>query len=155
MSTDNDEQRSTERERIVEAVASWPDITTGDGRFGSTSFQLAGREIGHLHPRLADIDYPKPLRDQLLADGKTEEHHAVPEHPTATTFHIESVDDVDQTVWLFRLSYLVHLAILQKRNEAAKRSDIDVRKEVNELEPTDSIRSAFEAAVADGFGSHG
>lgn len=155
MAIDNNKQRNTEREQIAEAVASWPNITTGDGRFGSISFQLADREIGHLHPRLADIDYPKPLKDQLIADGKTDEHHAVPKHPTATTFHIESVDDVDQAVWLFRLSYLVHLAILQKRNEATKLSDIDVRKEVNEFEPTDSIRSAFEAAVADGFGTHG
>ncbi|MFC4440200.1 MULTISPECIES: luciferase domain-containing protein [Natrialbaceae] len=141
-------QRKTGSEQIIETVASWPNITAAEGRFNSTSFELAGREIGHLHPRLADIDYPKPLRDELITEGQTEEHHAVPMHPTATTFRIESTDDVDRAVRLFRLSYLVRVATLQEDVGAESDvTDIDVEKELDGLEPSDAIRRAFEAAV--------
>lgn len=148
MTSNNGRKRDAKREQIIETVASWPTITTGDGRFGSTAFYLAETEIGHLHSGLADIDYPKPLREQLLAEGKTEPHHAVPKHPTATTFHIGSVDDIDHTVWLFRLSYLAHLAILQQRGEEGMDVlDIDILDAVDALEPSDAIRDAFETAV--------
>jgi hypothetical protein len=135
--------------QIIETVASWPDVTAGEGRFNSTSFKLADKEIGHLHPSLADIDYPKSLRAQLIAEGQTEEHHAVPGSPTATTFHIESTDDIDHAVWLFRLSYLARVAYLQKRGETESNLiDIDVSEEVDKLALSDAVRSAFETAVA-------
>lgn len=137
---------SSERptDRIVETVASWPGVEVGEGRFDSTSFRLAGREFGHLHPRLADIGFPKPLRDQLVADGLTGPHHVVPAS-NATTFRIDSADDVDHAVWLFRLSYLARLATLQRRGELE--SDPDVRRELDDLAPSDAVRDAFEAAV--------
>lgn len=136
-------------EAVIETVSSWPGITTGDGRFNSTTFQLAGNEIGHLHLRLADIGYPKPLRDQLIAEDHTQEHHVVPNHPNATTFRIESADDIDHVVWLFRLSYLARLAALQKRGEMESDfAGIDVQEEVAKLAPSDELRRAFEAAVA-------
>lgn len=136
--------------QIVETVASWPAITADVGRFNATSFTLAGREIGHLHPRLADIGYPKPLRDQLIADGHTEEHHVVPQHPNTTTFHIESADDSEHVVWLFRLSYLGRVAVLQQREETEPDlTDIDVQDELDELAPSDAIRHAFETTAGD------
>lgn len=134
--------------QIIETVASWSGITTDEGRFNSTSFRLADKEIGHLHPRLADIDYPKPLRDQLIAEGRTEEHHAVPQHPNATTFHIESIDDINHVLWLFRLSYLAYVA--ERQNDGRMEpdlSEIDVQNELDELAPSDGVRSAFETAL--------
>lgn len=132
-------------DQIIEMVASWPHIELGEGQFNSTSFKVAGREIGHLHPRLADIGYPKPLRDQLIENGQTKEHHVVP-NSNATTFHIESAADVDHVVWLFRLSYLARLAALERRGELD--SSLDIQQELDELALSNSIRNAFEVANA-------
>lgn len=147
MATENGRQRELDTKRIIETVTSWPEVVVKSGRFGSTSFQLAGNEIGHLHPRLADIDYPKPLRERLIADGLTAAHHAVPQHPTATTFRIDSAEDVDRAIWLFRLSYLIHVAVLQRSGEAKSAlAALDLEDELDALEPSDAIRSAFEAS---------
>ncbi|WP_254532830.1 luciferase family protein [Natrinema gelatinilyticum] len=132
-------------DQIIERIASWPHVELAKGRFNSTSFQVVGREFGHLHPRLADIGYPKPLRDQLIKEGQTKEHHVVP-NSNATTFHIESADDADHVVWLFRLSYLARLAVLQRREELD--ADLNIQQELDELAPSDGIRTAFEAAIA-------
>lgn len=150
MKSNNTQQRQIDIDRIVETVTSWTGITTGSGRFGSTSFQLAGSEIGHLHSRLADIDYPNALREQLIASGRTAEHHAVPKHPTATTLRLDSADDVDHAIWLFRLSYIVHVAILQKTGETnTELREIKSHKEIADLTSDTAIRSAFEAAIVD------
>ncbi|WP_227379799.1 luciferase domain-containing protein [Haladaptatus halobius] len=145
MHDDESARSRSPSDQIIEMVASWPHIELGEGRFNSTSFNVAGSEIGHLHPRLADIGYPKPLRDQLIEEGQTKEHHVVP-NSNATTFHIESADDVDHDVWLFRLSYLARLAALQRRGEVD--SDLDIQHELDELAPSDGVRNAFEATNA-------
>lgn len=132
-------------DQIIEMVASWPHIEMDEGRFNSTSFTVGGPEIGHLHPRLADIGYPKPLRDRLIEEGQTKEHHVVPNSNT-TTFYLESAEDIDHVVWLFRLSYLARLAILERRGELD--SDLDIQHELDELTPSDGVRDAFEAATA-------
>ncbi|GAA5063873.1 luciferase family protein [Haladaptatus pallidirubidus] len=148
MENKDTQERGTSREQITEIVSSWPGISVDEGRFNSTSFKLAGREIGHLHPRLADIDYPRSLRNQLIADGLTEQHHAVPEHPNATTFHIESADDIDHVAWLFRLSYLIRVAIQQEVGKGESESvEIDIQKGLDELAPSNTVRNAFEAAL--------
>lgn len=151
MTNEETRRRETSSDQIIETVASWPAIAVEHGRFNSVSFDLEGSEIGHLHPQLADIDYPTPLRERLLAEGLTEAHHAVPMHPTATTLRIESVDDADRAIRLFRLSYLVHAAVL-RRNGAAdpEIADIDIEAELDALEPSDAIRSAFETAIDQG-----
>lgn len=150
MATNEPGRNEEIRERIVDAAASWPEITVDEERTGTTRFLLAGDEIGHLHPRLADIDYPRPLRTQLLAEGQTAPHHALPNHPTATTYHIESAGDVDQVIRLFRLSYLARVVALQRDEETVTAlADIDVRDELGALGFCEEIRSAFETAVAE------
>lgn len=150
--TDKDtQQHGTYVEQVIETVASWPEITTGDGRFNATTFQIGTGQIGHVHPGgTVDISYPPPLRDQLIANGRTGEHHVAPNSPTGTTFYIKSEDDIDSAVWLLRLSYLVHVLGLQKREGTKlnpKLNDIDVNEELNELDPSDALRSVFETTV--------
>jgi hypothetical protein len=93
------QQHETYIEQVIETVASWPEITTGIGRFNATTFQIGTGEIGHIHQSgTVDISYPPPLRDQLIADGRTGEHHVAPNSPTGTTFYIESTEDIDNAV---------------------------------------------------------
>lgn len=150
--TDKDtQQHGTYVEQVIETVASWPEITTEDGRFNATTFQIGTGQIGHVHPGgTVDISYPPPLRDQLIADDRTGEHHVAPNSPTGTTFYIESVADIDNAVWLLRLSYLHHVLDCQK-NEGTEAdselTDIDVEAELDELDPSDALRSAFETTA--------
>jgi hypothetical protein len=139
-------------EQIIETVSSWPGTATGDGRFNSTTFQVGQRGIGHVHPhpwRLVDISYPQPLREQLLAEGHTEKHHVVPER--ATTFALESTDDIEQAVFLLRLSYLYHVSVLDRSPDTDERGetiDIDVETEIQKLELSDELRAVVMQLVS-------
>ncbi|HET7324223.1 MAG TPA: luciferase family protein [Halococcus sp.] len=132
-------------EQVIETVASWPGITTGEGRFNSTTFEIEQRDIGHVHRwGPVDIGYPKPLRDQLMREGKTGEHHVFP-NSNATTFHVESDEDIEQALALLRFSYLYQVLVLQKRGNAPPElAAIDVRDELARMDASDDLRAIFE-----------
>lgn len=143
----------TTSKQVIETVASWPYVTTGNGPFDSPAFYVETRQIGHIHldqlPSV-DITYPRPLEKQLLAEEYTNEHPVTTgsDPPNATFFVIESESDIDNAIWLFRLSYLYHTSVLQKREETASDlKEIDIQKELDGLGPSDAIREAFETAV--------
>ena len=96
---------TTRGERIVEKVTSWPGITTDSGEFGETEFLLDGRAIGHVHgSHMADIPFPRRVRDELVAAGRTGPHHV---HPDSgwTTKYIRDDADADEVVELLRINY--------------------------------------------------
>lgn len=131
--------------QVIETVASWPKITTGKGRFNSMTFRVKDRDIGHIHRwGPVDIGYPNPLREQLIAEGKTGDHHVVP-NSNATTFRVESPDDIEQAVLLFRGSYLYQVLVLQKRGDAnPELTALDVSNELAALDASDDLRAIFE-----------
>lgn len=143
MTTEN-HQHEPYIEQIVETVSSWPGIVTDEGRFNSTTFQVEDRDIGHVHSwGPVDIGYPQALRKQLIADGKTGEHHVVSDR--ATTFHVEAAADVEQAVTLFRLSYLYQVLVLQKHGGIdAELAAIDVSDELANMDLSEDIRAIFE-----------
>jgi hypothetical protein len=92
-------------DRIIAIITSWPGVTTGVGRFAETEFFLGGRLLGHVHgDDQADIPYPRRIRDELVAAGRTGPHHI---HPDSgwTTRYIRTDDDVDAVVELIRINY--------------------------------------------------
>ena len=92
-------------DRIIDTVTSWPGVTTDVGRFGETEFFLGRRLLGHIHgDDLADIPFPRQLRDELVAAGRTGPHHIHPDS-TWTSRVIASDEDVEAVVELIRLNY--------------------------------------------------
>ena len=92
-------------DRIAEQVLSWDGVTTHAHRFGGVEFRLGKRELGHLHgDRLADLPFPRRIRDELVAAGRARPHHVVPESGWVSRT-IAGPEDVDEVVALFRLSY--------------------------------------------------
>lgn len=90
---------------IEHEVASWPGVTAHPHRFGGREFQLNGHEIGHLHGgHQADLPFPVRMRQELVAAGKAELHHILPETGWIT-FYIRGAADVPAVVELFRLNY--------------------------------------------------
>ena len=67
-------------ETIRAEVSGWPGTTEAPHRFGGVEFNLGTREIGHLHgDRLLDVPFPRRMRDALIADGRAEPHHVLPQ----------------------------------------------------------------------------
>ena len=92
-------------ERIQTEVLSWPEMSAHPHRFGGVEFQYGTREIGHLHGnRLLDVPFPSKLRDELVATGRAEPHHVLPESGWIS-FHMREAADVDAAIALLRKSY--------------------------------------------------
>ena len=92
-------------DRIRGELLSWPGVTEAPHRFGGVEFRVGLRELGHLHgSRLADLPFPKRVRDELVAaDVKT--------HPTGVRQDVVRLgeargpDDVSAAIELFRRNY--------------------------------------------------
>lgn len=90
---------------ILQEVTGWPGVTTQSDEFGETAFVVRGRSIGHVHGgRQADIPYPRRIRDELIAAGRTGPHHV---HPDSgwTTLYIRDDRDARTAAELLRLNY--------------------------------------------------
>jgi hypothetical protein len=101
--------------RIAAEVESWPGVSTGAHRFGGVEFRLGRRELGHLHgDRMADLAFPRRVRDELIATGRAQPHHVLPESGWVTV-PIDA-DDVDAVIELFRLAYERAVAAAERRS---------------------------------------
>ncbi|MGH2592993.1 MAG: luciferase family protein [Anaerolineae bacterium] len=100
------------KERIHNAVLSWPDVTAHPHRFGGSEYRLGRREIGHIHgDHLVDLPLPTKVRDEVVAAGRAEPHHVLPESGWVSLYLREAAD-VQRAIDLLRLSF--ELALKQK-----------------------------------------
>ncbi len=91
--------------QIEQEVASWEGVSAHRHRFGGIEFRLGKRELGHLHgDALADLPFPRRIRDMLVETGRAESHRFQPQSGWVSK-PIAGPEDVDQTIELFRLSY--------------------------------------------------
>lgn len=98
-------ENMTARERIAQAVLAWPGVEQAPHRFGGIEFRLVKRELGHLHGNaLVDLPFPRKVRDELVAQGRARPHHVLPDSGWVS-FWIESPEDVEHAITLFRLAY--------------------------------------------------
>lgn len=98
--------------RINEVVTGWPQVEAAPHRFGGTEYRIGKREIGHVHGDwLADIPFPTKVREAIVAAGRAEPHHILPESGWIS-FYIREEGDVEKAIGLFRESY--EIAIKQK-----------------------------------------
>jgi hypothetical protein len=92
-------------ERIEREVAGWPGVTTAPHRFGGVEFRVGRRELGHLHgDRMADLPFPKAVRNLLIAAGRAQPHHVLPETGWVS-YRMRSADDAAGAIELFRMNY--------------------------------------------------
>ena len=91
--------------RIEREVGSWDGVTIAPHRFGGVEFRVGRRELGHLHgSRLADLPFPVSVRKELVAAGRAERHHILPDSGWVSLW-IRSDADADTAIELFRLNY--------------------------------------------------
>ena len=95
----------TASEQIRDAVGSWPGVTSVPHRFGGTEYLFGKKEMGHVHgDRLADLPMPRRLHDELIAAGRAQPHHILPETGWISVW-IEGQEDIVGVIELFRLQY--------------------------------------------------
>jgi hypothetical protein len=81
------------------------EVTESPHRFGGIEFRLGRRELGHLHgDRLADLPFPRRVRDELIAAGRADPHHVLPDSGWVTR-RVHGPEDVAAVIALFGLSY--------------------------------------------------
>lgn len=91
-------------EAVRAAVTSWQGVTTHDHRFGGVEFRLGRRELGHLHGTIADLPFPRRVRDELVAGGRARPHHVLPESGWVTV-PMRTASEVANVIDLFRRNY--------------------------------------------------
>jgi hypothetical protein len=95
----------TAGQQIKEAVSSWPGVSAVPHRFGGTEYMYGKKEMGHVHgDRLADLPLPRRLRDELIASGRAQPHHILPETGWVSVW-IERPEDATSVIELFRMQY--------------------------------------------------
>ena len=93
------------RERIQVEVSGWPGVEAKPHRFNGVEFRVRGHEIGHLHgDALADLPFPRKVREELVSEGRAQPHHVLPETGW-TSYRIRGPEDVEEALELFRLNY--------------------------------------------------
>ena len=97
---------------ILATVSEWPGVEAHPHRFGGTEYRIGKREIGHIHgDSLVDVPFPTKVRDEVVAAGRAEPHHILPETGWVS-FYLREPADVARAIELLRLSF--DLAAKQK-----------------------------------------
>ena len=90
---------------ITREVTSWAGVTVQPHRFGGVEYVIGKREIGHIHgDHLVDIPFPKKVRDEIVAEGRAQPHHILPETGWVS-FYLRQNDDVEKAIALLHESY--------------------------------------------------
>ena len=94
----------TAHEAVLREVSSWEGVSVHEHRFGGVEFRVGRRELGHLHPRFADLPFPRPVRDELVAAGRARPHHVLPNSGWVTA-PMRTAAEAGGVIDLFRKNY--------------------------------------------------
>jgi len=92
---------------ITKAVTSWTGVSVEPHRFGGVEYVIGKRELGHIHgDHMLDIPFPKKVRDEIVAAGRAQPHHILPETGWVS-FYLRQENDVEQAIALLHESYQI------------------------------------------------
>jgi hypothetical protein len=95
--------------RITQIVSTWKGVSVQPHRFGGVEYVIGKREIGHLHgEHMLDIPFPKKVRDEILAAGRAQPHHLLPETGWVS-FYLRQEEDLAKAITLLEESYRIAL----------------------------------------------
>lgn len=92
-------------ELIRETVTSWPGVEAHPHRSGGIEYRVGRKEMGHVHgDRLADLPLPRKLHDEVIAAGRAEKHHVLPDTGWVSVW-MHCPDDAAGVIELLPLQY--------------------------------------------------
>jgi hypothetical protein len=97
-------------EAVFQEVSSWRGVSVHLHRFGGTEFRVGRRELGHLHAFIADLPFPRRIRDELVASGRARPHHVLPDSGWVTA-PMRTAAQVANVIELFRMNYQRAVAV--------------------------------------------
>lgn len=101
-------------ETIRDAVLAWPGVEAVPHRFGGTEYRYGKREMGHVHGDwLADLPLPRRVHDEVIAAGRAQPHHILPDTGWVSC-RLHGPEDVDGVIELFRMQYERYVAIARR-----------------------------------------
>lgn len=93
--------------RITQAVTGWEGVSVQPHRFGGVEYVIGKREVGHIHgDYMVDIPFPKKARDEIVAAGRAQPHHLLPETGWVS-FYLRQESNVEQAIALLQESYRI------------------------------------------------
>jgi hypothetical protein len=101
---ENLDPQDSAREAVIRQVSSWKGISLHEHRFGGVEFRLGRHELGHLHPKFADLPLPRQIRDEVVASGRAKPHHVVPDSGWVTV-PMRTAPEAENVIGLLRLNY--------------------------------------------------
>jgi predicted DNA-binding protein (MmcQ/YjbR family) len=105
------------QERITKTVTTWEGVMANPHRFGGVEYVIGKREIGHIHgDHLVDIPFPKKVRDEIVAAGRAQPHHILPETGWVS-FYLREEGDVEKAIALLRESFEIAMKQKSKSRE--------------------------------------
>ena len=103
---------------IREAVTSWPGVEAVPHRFGGTEYRYGRREMGHVHgDRLADLPLPRRIHDEVIAAGRGQPHHILPDSGWVSCW-LTDPSVVATVIELFRMQYDRYVGMADRRRTA-------------------------------------
>jgi Family of unknown function (DUF5519) len=104
-------------------LLTWEGVESRPHRFGGREYRLGRREIGHVHgDELIDIPLPRRLHDEVIAAGRADPHHVLPDSGWISV-RLRVADDVRNGIELLRLSYELALEQNRKKGTTGRASD--------------------------------
>jgi hypothetical protein len=101
---------------IKQALLSWPGVDAHPHRFGGIEYRYGRKELGHVHgDRLADLPLPRKLRDEVIAAGRAQAHHVLPQTGWVSCW-MSGPEDASGVIELFRIQYERYLAAAETRS---------------------------------------
>jgi len=92
---------------IERTVLTWEKTSAGMHQYGGLQFNVNNREIGHIHSNgLVDVLLKKEIKEQLLKEGRVEDHHIF-KRSGWVSLHIRSEQDKQLALELLEYSYLL------------------------------------------------
>jgi hypothetical protein len=91
--------------RILEETRTWPGVGIETRADGVIQLVLSRGVLARLHAGgLIEIPYPRPVGEALVAAGRVQRHHALPDSGWVNV-RLERADQVEDTLALLRLAY--------------------------------------------------
>ncbi len=94
----------TTNDAVIREVSSWEGVSVREHRMGGVEFRLGLRELGHLHGTIADLPFPRHVRDELITAGRARPHHVLPRSGWVTV-PMRTASEVANVIELFRQNY--------------------------------------------------
>lgn len=93
------------QQQILAVIRGWREVEIRPHRYGGLEFRLGKRELGHIHgDALVDIPFPKAVRNEIVAAGKAEPHHILPNSGWVSVF-LRANEDVERAIGLLEHSF--------------------------------------------------